>query len=239
MVLILSRSCRLRHGWLYSSIRRYPKGVRTITPGKYTGREGREGREGGREGGRGERERNLHIFPSIGISFHLILKCELITHSHTPSLITHSLTPFTNHTLTRTFTNHTLTHTFTNPLYSPLEISKRFKKPVARRPPSPVLRELQSFTFENFADDLVEFFRVSGRHVCFNMIDYLMFIVPSSLPALFGMRVCLCVYSISFIPRTLSIVFTCSCTFPLPLPPSPSLPLPPTPSDTQWLICSV
>ena len=58
MVLILSRSCRLRHGWLYSSIRRYPKVVRTITPGKYTGREGRE--EGGREGGRGERERNLH-----------------------------------------------------------------------------------------------------------------------------------------------------------------------------------
>ena len=84
MVLILSKSCRLRHGWLYSSIRRYPKGVRTITPGKYTGREGREGGEGR---GRGERERNLHIFPSIGISFHLILKCELIIHSHTPSLI--------------------------------------------------------------------------------------------------------------------------------------------------------
>ena len=53
MVLILSRSCHLRHGWLYSSIRRYPKGVRTITPGKYTGREGREGGEGGgRERGR-------------------------------------------------------------------------------------------------------------------------------------------------------------------------------------------
>ena len=84
MVLILSRSCHLRHGWLYSSTRRYPKVVRTITPGKYTGR---EGREGGREEGRGERERNLHMFPSIGISFHLILKCELITHSLTPSLI--------------------------------------------------------------------------------------------------------------------------------------------------------
>ncbi|XP_019850801.1 PREDICTED: uncharacterized protein LOC100638129 [Amphimedon queenslandica] len=47
----------------------------------------------------------------------------------------------------------------------PLTLPKTLKKPLPRRPPSPVLRELQSSSFESFSDDLVDFLRILNSSV--------------------------------------------------------------------------